>query len=250
MPVSLESHETQLHQEINSQKEWIRAAQCGDKTIRNEFVEKNMGLVYHVAKRYLNRGYDLEELVQVGCIGLIKSVEKFNVEYDVCFSTYAVYLIQGEIRRFMRDDGMIKVSRSLKEKAIKINHAKTLMIQQLNREPTIEEIVEKTGLSKEDILLAMEAQIEVDSIDSELFRDGNMKKIVGEEERMEDKILDQILLKQMISKLSGNDRKIILLRYGKGWTQSTVGKKLNMSQVQISRREKKILEEMKSFFTE
>ncbi|MBE5872148.1 MAG: sigma-70 family RNA polymerase sigma factor [Lachnospiraceae bacterium] len=221
---------------MQKQRERIRLAQSGEKEERDRFVEENMGLVCHVARRFLNRGYDLEELIQVGCIGLIKAVQKFDVRYEVCFSTYAVCLIQGEIRRFIRDGGLVKVGRTVKENGARIMRGREKLLQKSGREPTIRELREETGLTEEEILLAMEANAEVDSIDRENFNTAFCKTAA-----QQDKVLDHVMLSQILNGLSGRDRHLILLRYQEGLTQAETGKRLQMSQVQISRQEKKIL---------
>ena len=221
---------------IQEQREKIRQAQSGKKEDRDRFVEENMGLVCHVARRFLNRGYDLEELIQVGSIGLIKAVQKFDVQYEVCFSTYAVCLIQGEIRRFLRDDGPVKVGRTLKENGARIMKGRQKLLQEYAREPTLQELKKETGLTEEEILLAMEANAEVDSIDRENFNTAFCGTTA-----QQDRVLDHVMLSQVLNGLPGQDRHLIILRYLEGLTQAETGKRLQMSQVQISRQEKKIL---------
>jgi RNA polymerase sporulation-specific sigma factor len=240
MQVPVEETQVQKEKEQHKsgrQRELIKRAQGGDAVARDTFVQENMGLVYHVVKRFMGRGHEMEDLAQIGCIGLLKAIQNFNLDYDVCFSTYAVYLISGEIRRFLRDDGMIKVSRTIKENGIKLWRCKEELLQKLGREATINELAEASGMTKEDIVVALEANADVDSIDRETF------VMTGVEQQ--ESVLDRIVVKQMLERLEEKDRMLIVLRYQKGLTQTQVGKQLHMSQVQISRREKKILENMR-----
>lgn len=250
MQVPVEDEKAQVRKEeekqkIQRQREQIKLAQEGDKTVRDKFVIENMGLVYHVARRFTNRGYELEDLSQIGSIGLIKAVQNFNTDYEVCFSTYAVYLIQGEIRRFLRDDGPIKVSRTLKENGARISKSKEKLTLELGREPTLQELAEDTLIQKEDIVLALEANAEMDSIDRDNFAASRISESDMNGVSDNDRVLNKLVLQQMIDTLSENDKLLILLRYQNGLTQTEVGNRLNMTQVQISRREKKILSQFK-----
>ncbi len=223
----------------------IARSQAGDKEAREVLIEKNLGLVHHIVKRFLGRGYDAEDLFQIGSIGLMKAIDKFDLAYDVKFSTYAVPMIIGEIRRFLRDDGMVKVSRTLKENGWKIKQASEKITREFGREATLEEIAEMTGIDKEDIVMAMEANVEVESIYKPIHqKEGSeirlMDKLV-EKEHQEDRILDSMLLQQLLETLDKEERRLIYLRYFKNQTQSAVGKKLGISQVQVSRMEKKIM---------
>lgn len=249
MHVPVAETDTQVQKEENREKlqvqrEKIKKAQSGDIAARDMFVQENMGLVYHVTKRFANRGYEKEDLCQIGCIGLLKAIQNFDTEYEVCFSTYAVYLIQGEIRRFLRDDGPIKVSRSLKENGAKIHRERERLQQEMNRDPTIHELAEACGLNREEIVMALEANAEVDSLDQNVvLQSGLEKRGYKQGEKTEnDKLIDRIVLKQILDRLKPKDRQLIFLRYQKGMTQTEAGNCLNMTQVQISRREKKILE--------
>ena len=229
--------------------ELILKAQRGDRSAREQIIKENLGLVHSIVKKFMGRGYDAEDLFQIGCIGIIKAVDKFDTSYNVRFSTYAVPMIMGEIKRFLRDDGAIKVSRNLKEIAVKVGRAKETLEKELCREASISEIAEKTGETKENIIMAMEAASPLESIykcvnqgeKGETYLIDKLSK--GESE---DKLVDEISVRQLISKLCERDKKIILLRYFKGKTQREISKVMGISQVQISRIEKKILSDMRT----
>lgn len=231
-------------------------AKKGDKNARDVLVEKNLGLVRFIVKRFQNRGYDTEDLFQIGCIGLVKAVDQFDLEYQVKFSTYAVPLITGEIKRFLRDDGMIKVSRTLKENGYRIKQAAEMLSGKYGREPAMKELEEATGLKKEEIAMALEANVEIESIYRTVYQsDGNeiylVDKIVkgaetgtlskGGADAEKERLLDHILLKQLMDKLDGKEKEIIRLRFFEDKTQTEVAKILNMNQVQVCRQEKKTL---------
>ena len=223
----------------------IQKAHEGDKEAREQLVKENVGLIWSVVKRFYGRGTDAEDLFQIGSIGLLKAIDKFDLSYDGRFSTYAVPMISGEIKRFLRDDGMIKVSRSLKELSYKLFQAREEMTAALGREPTIEELSLELHVEKEEIVQAMEAGGEVESIYKPIHqKEGSeirlMDKLV-EKEHQEDRILDSMLLQQLLETLDKEERRLIYLRYFKNQTQSAVGKKLGISQVQVSRMEKKIM---------
>ena len=223
----------------------IQKAHEGDKEAREQLVKENVGLIWSVVKRFYGRGTDAEDRFQIGSIGLLKAIDKFDLSYDVRFSTYAVPMISGEIKRFLRDDGMIKVSRSLKELSYKLFQAREEMTAALGREPTIEELSLELHVEKEEIVQAMEAGGEVESIYKPIHqKEGSeirlMDKLV-EKEHQEDRILDSMLLQQLLETLDKEERRLIYLRYFKNQTQSAVGKKLGISQVQVSRMEKKIM---------
>lgn len=222
-------------------------AQHGDKAARDKVVRENMGLVYMVAKRFADRGTEFEELVQIGAIGLIKSVDKFDAAMGYSFSTYAVPLIMGEIRRFLRDDNMIHVSRQLKEYARKIAIVREKYKESENREPTMEELSDKTGLSKEDIVAAMESVYEVESISKPLCGGSEGTHALTIEDQIEDKehfelpVLNRIAIAQIMDELEENEAELIRLRYMDEQTQTQVAHTLGMNQVAVSRLEKKIL---------
>lgn len=227
----------------------IIQSQKGDKSARDKIVQDNLGLVWSVVRRFTGRGYDGEDLFQTGCIGLIKAIDKFDVSLKLCFSTYAVPLIVGEIKRFLRDDGIIKVSRSIKENAWKVRRASEQIAKKLGRDATMEELQKETALSSEEIVLAMEASAEVDSIYKTVYQgDGSeitlADKLTIEKDDKEE-VLNHMLLKQLMEHLEENDRTLIDLRYFQEKTQMEVAKELGISQVQVSRLEKKILIKMR-----
>lgn len=227
----------------------IKQSHEGDKDARNTLVERNLGLVWSIVRRFSGRGHEIEDLFQIGCIGLMKAIDKFDVSYDVKFSTYAVPMISGEIKRFLRDDGMVKVSRSIKENAWKIRNASDRLTQELGRDATVEEISLETNLLIEDIVVAMEANEEVESIYKPVYQsDGNqiyMMDKLPEKKDYNEILLNQMLIEQMLDGLTELERQIIKLRYFKDKTQVEVAKEVGISQVQVSRMEKKILLQMR-----
>ena len=228
-------------------QELLEKAQQGDKVARNGLVQENMGLVYMVAKRFADRGVETEELAQIGVIGLIKAVDKFDPGLGFTFSTYAVPLIMGEIRRFLRDDNMIHVSRRLKENARKIAIIRENIKKTENREPTIEELCAQTGLLREDLVAAMESVYEVESISqpvggiSEDARALTIEDQLEDQEHFEAPVLNRIVLTQLMEELEEREAQLIRLRYVEERTQSQVAQALGMNQVAVSRLEKKIL---------
>lgn len=227
----------------------IRKSHDGDEKARAQIVEENVGLIWCVVRRFLGRGVESEDLFQIGSIGLLKAIDKFDFAYDVKFSTYAVPMISGEIQRFLRDDGIIKVSRSLKELAYKAFQAKEIMQERLQRDPTLEELAGYMKVEKEELVMAMEASIEVESIYKSVYqKDGNeipLLERLEEKEGQEEKVLNRMLLGQLLETLSKEERQIIYLRYFVNKTQMEIGKLLGISQVQVSRMEKKILKKMR-----
>lgn len=221
----------------------------GDKTAREQLVEENMGLVFMVVRRFDGRGCDREDLVQIGSIGLLKAIDHFDMTFDVRFSTYAVPMITGEIRRFLRDDGMIKVSRILKETASKAYYAKELLENRNGKEPTLEEIAEETGISKEELVLAMEAVSEVESLSQTVYNGDGSPVLLGD--RLPDRqdhneeLLNRMLLEGLLSMLTPDEQELIRLRYFEDQTQVQTAEKLGMTQVQVSRAEKRILRRMR-----
>lgn len=227
----------------------IQRSHEGDETARAQLVEENVGLVWCIVKRFYGRGAEAEDLFQIGSIGLLKAIDKFDLQYDVKFSTYAVPMISGEIKRFLRDDGMIKVSRSLKEISYKAYQEKERFRMKWNREPTIEELSEQLGIEKEDLMMAMESANEVESLQKTIYqKDGNeillLDKLEEKEER-EEGILNRMLLQQLLESLDKEERQLIYLRYFQNKTQSEIGRKLGISQVQVSRMEKRILKQLR-----
>ena len=227
----------------------IRKSHEGDKEAREQIVKENVGLVWCVVRRFYGRGAESEDLFQIGSIGLLKAIDKFDLSYDVKFSTYAVPMISGEIKRFLRDDGMIKVSRTLKEMSYKIFRTREMMIDRLGREPTIEELSEEMQIEKEEIVEALEAGNEVESIYKPIHqKEGNEIRVMDkleENEHQEEKILDHMLLQQLLGTLEKEERTLIYMRYFQDRTQSEVGKELGISQVQVSRMEKRIMENLR-----
>ncbi len=242
----------------------IEKSQAGDKEARDILIENNLGLVHHIVKRFAGRGYDTEDLFQIGTIGLIKAIDKFDLSFEVKFSTYAVPMILGEIKRFLRDDGMIKVSRTLKENGMKARVATEKLINRLGREPHIAEVAAEAGLTVEEVSLAMEAGAEVESIyksvyqadGSEIFlvdkmagsakgEAGKMTQSGAPEDHEKEALLNHLLLGQLLDSLSERDRSLITMRYFEDKTQSEVASCMGISQVQVSRMEKKILLHMR-----
>lgn len=230
----------------------IERAHQGDKTARDKLVTDNMGLVWSIVRRFGGRGYEMEDLFQIGSIGLMKAIDKFETAFDVKFSTYAVPMITGEIKRFLRDDGMIKVSRSIKEMAGKVRSAREEMSASLGREPTIEEIAGKLGASREEVAASLEAGAEVES----LYRPVGGNEDSGiclmdrlEEDRDDHEVLiNRIVLRELMEGLDKEQREIILRRYFYNQTQTKIAADLGISQVQVSRMEKRILKEMRRRF--
>ena len=217
-----------------------------DKEELGRIVENNSGLVWSIVKRFTGRGYENEDLYQIGTIGLIKAIKNFNPEYEVKLSTYAVTYIIGEIKKFIRDDGIIKVSRSIKELCVKIKDIENRNIIE-GKNVTIEEIARELKVEKEDIALAIDSMKQVESIYQEESNDGKISiidKISSEKDETEITV-NKIFIKELLNKMDSRDRQIIMLRYFNGQTQSQVAKMLNISQVQVSRIEKKILNKMK-----
>lgn len=214
-------------------------AKNGDDHAKEKLIEQNLGLVWSVARRFTGRGYDIEDLFQIGCIGLIKCIDKFSFEYDVKFSTYAVPLIQGEIRRFLRDSGAIKVSRSLKEMNMKVEQYRQKIKKEKGYEPEITEIAAALSFDAGDIVMAMEASLEIESLDT--------PGVLSKTEEYSQDIVDHITLSQLLDRLDPDEQMLIRLRYFEDRTQTETGKALGLSQVQVSRKEKKILEKLKEY---
>lgn len=228
-------------------KRLIALSQSGDELAKDTLVQSNIRLVWSVVQRFLNRGYDPEDLFQIGCIGLLKSVEKFDLSYDVKFSTYAVPMIIGEIQRFLRDDGTVKVSRSLKEMANKVRKAKDELSKTLGRLPTINEVAEFLGITPEDVVFAQEANKPPSSIHETVFEnDGDPITLMDQiADDSQEKWFDNLALSEAIETLTERERLIVYLRYYRDQTQSEVASRLGISQVQVSRLEKKILKAIK-----
>ena len=220
----------------------------GDKHARDQLVEENMGLVWSIVRRFSNRGYDPEELSQVGAMGLIKAVQKFDPSFQVQFSTYAVPMILGEIKRFLRDDGPVKVSRSLKEQAIKGWRAAEQLRRALGRDPTINEIAAESGVEVENLIEAFDAVTPPESLSAGMGdKDGNETTLLDRipSENHENAVINRVMVESMLNTLNSRERQILILRYFKGKTQTEISKIIGVSQVQISRIEKAALERLK-----
>lgn len=230
----------------------IEKVHQGDEQAKAQLVEENTGLVWCVVKRFLHRGTEAEDLFQIGSIGLLKAIDKFDTSYQVKFSTYAVPLIAGELKRFLRDDGMIKVSRSLKELSAKAYACRERMRKQWGREPTLAELAELLQVEAEELASAMEASAEVESLQRPVYeKDGHEIPLMDqleEQDRREEAILNHMVLGELLKRLSGEDRKLIYLRYFVNKTQTEIGKLMGISQVQVSRAEKRILKQMREVY--
>lgn len=222
-------------------EELILRSQEGDKTASEQLVTENAGLIWSVAKRFLGRGTEAEDLYQLGCVGFLKAVEGFDLEFGTQFSTYAVPKIAGEIRRFLRDDGAIKVSRSLKERSASIRILRTRLSSALGREPTLKELSDHLGLTPEEIAMAETATMEVESIHRECGEEGFTLENILSDTESEERMLEKIALRQAISELPEREKSVISLRYFHGLTQDRTAKVLGVSQVQVSRIEKKAI---------
>jgi len=239
----------QSYKDIDTMK-LIEMAKAGDKKAQGVLVEKNVGLVWSIVRRFQNRGHEIEDLFQIGCIGLIKAINKFDKSFDVKFSTYAVPMIIGEIKRFLRDDGIIKVSRSLKEMSYRAKITKELMSKELGREPTINEMAARMDVSNEELVMAIEAGYSPESLFNPVVDGENSLMLI---DRLNDQctdsetdIIDKISLRQILDTLKPREKQIIILRYFKEKTQVQIAKQLGISQVQVSRIEKKILDDLRN----
>lgn len=232
---------------MNGITERIERAQRGDKGERDRLVVDNMPLVWSMVGRFSSSGKDKEELFQIGMIGLMQAIDRFDTTYDVRFSTYAVPLILGEIRRFLRDDNPIKVSRTIAE------HRKQIQtLQQGQEDISVDQIVEKTGLTREDVVLAMASARPVTSIYETAYDSGESQVLVvdqleGKEKPMEEEVLEEQILALAMQALSAEEKRLIQMRFFENMTQTEIAGRLGMTQVQVSRREKKILQKMREF---
>ena len=229
--------------------EMLERIKGGDTSVREKFINGNLRLVLSVIQRFANRGENPDDLFQVGCIGLIKALENFDMSHGVKFSTYAVPMISGEIKRFLRDDGMIKVSRSLKELSYKGYQAQEVLGRKLGREPSVTELAEYLDVSPEELTMAMDACTDVESLHRPVYKkegqEISLMEKVGKEDGAEERVLDHLLLKELLTSLDKEERKLIYLRYFAEKTQTQVGKEMGISQVQVSRMEKKILKNLR-----
>ena len=226
----------------------IRRAHAGDEEAREQLVMGNVGLVWSIVRRFQNRGVEPEDLFQIGTIGLIKAVDKFDCSYEVCFSTYAVPMITGEIKRYLRDDGILKVSRSLKETAAKAYRIREQQEKQTGREPTTQEIARELGISPEELMEAMDSYVQVESLQQTIYQgEGNTILLMDkleEKENQSERVLNRLFLEEILGKLEGEERELIYQRYFQEKTQSVIAKEMGISQVQVSRMEKRILKKM------
>lgn len=226
---------------MSSTEDLLKRAQSGDQEAAEILLSQNSGLIWAVAKRYTGRGIETDDLYQLGCLGFIKAVNGFDLSFGTQFSTYAVPKISGEIRRFLRDDGVVKVSRTIKEQAITIKTMRNQLTSALGREPTLLEISRQTGFTPEEIALAENATATVESIHRELGQEGFSLENILADEHTEERLVEQISLQQAMEKLPERENIVIKLRYYHGLTQDRVSKVLGVSQVQVSRIEKKAI---------
>ncbi len=226
----------------------LKGASLGNSKALEKMIELNNGLIWSIAKRFTGRGYELEDLYQIGCIGMIKSIKKFDFKFGVKFSTYAVPYILGEIKKFLRDDGIIKISRSIKELGIKIKEIEKEYVLKKGESISVKKLSDLLKVPEVDIVSAIEASKQVGSINEEVYEDGKFTKIdkIVSNRDEQGKIIDKIVLNEMVNSLKERDKKIIVLRFYKEKTQTQVAKILGISQVQVSRIEKRILKDLKN----
>ena len=227
----------------------IARAHQGDKEARDTIFEENIGLIWSIVKRFQNRGVELEDLFQIGSIGLLKAVDKFDLSYDVKFSTYAVPMISGEIKRFLRDEGMIKVSRSLKEVCYKAYLAREKLEKELGRDPQIAEMAGEIGIPQEELMMALDSNVEIESLQKTIYQgEGNDIRLIDkleEKKNRQEESLNRILLEEILGQLTVSERRLIYMRYFQERTQTEIARELGVSQVQVSRMEKKILKRLR-----
>ena len=230
-------------------EELIRRSQDGDIAARETLIEENLGLIHHVVKRFLGRGVEAEDLFQIGAVGLVKAVDRFDLSFGVRFSTYAVPMIAGEIKRFLRDDSMIKVSRSLKELAVKAARLREQLLMERGEEPGVDELARRLKVEPEELVQAMDSSIEVESLQKVICQGSSegvslMERVEQGHDEQEE-LLRRMLLEELLSSLEPRERRLIVLRFFYDRTQTQVAMELGMSQVQVSRLEKKILSALK-----
>ena len=225
--------------------ELIRRAQQGERAASQRLVEENAGLIWSVARRYFGRGVEPDDLYQLGCVGFLKAIEGFDTGYGTQFSTYAVPKISGEIRRFLRDDGTVKVSRGIKEQAAKIRQARVVLEQRIGREPKMSELAAETGLSPEEIAFAETATGPADSIHRESGEDGFTLELVLGDYGAEERLVEHVALRTAVEKLPEREKQVIALRYFHGLTQQAAARILHVSQVQVSRIERRAIEQLR-----
>jgi len=227
----------------------ISQAQAGDNLAAEQLIKENSGLIWSVVKKFAKRGYEPDDLYQIGAIGLLKCIRKFDTSYDVKFSTYAIPMIIGEIKRFLRDDGLIKISRPLKELATKARYVQEQLVAKLGRQPTISELAAEVGAQVEDLVVAMEAGLDVESLHATIYQgDGSPIYLidkVAQNHDKGDKDITIMALKELIGRLKPKERQVVVLRYFQDKTQMEVAKAIGVSQVQVSRIEKKVLQSLR-----
>ena len=235
-------------------RELLRRARAGETECREAAVLANTGLVWSMVRRFTGRGYEAEDLFQIGCIGLLKAIDRFDLSFDVCFSTSAVPMIAGEIRRFLRDDGMLKVSRSMKELAMRVRSAREALTGELGREPGMDEIAGRVGVSREQVVASLEAVTQVDSIYRNIGnKEGQELALMDrltDENQEEENLMNRMVLEHLLEKLDGLEREIIVRRYFEDQTQTQIAQELSLTQVQVSRMEKRILQRMREWMRE
>jgi len=231
----------------------IVRAQAGDDSAAEQLIKENNGLIWSVVKKFAKRGYELDDLYQIGAIGLLKCIRKFDASFDVKFSTYAIPMIIGEIKRFLRDDGMIKVSRPMKEIATKARYVTEMLTAKLGRQPTMNELADELNISTEELVVAMEAGLDVESLHATIYQgDGSPIFLIDKVTQGQDdgdKVVNILTLKQLIERLKPKERQVVILRYFQDKTQMEVAKAIGVSQVQVSRIEKKVLQALKDGLT-
>lgn len=230
----------------------IEKSHNGDKEAREQLVEENIGLIWCVVKRFYGRGIEAEDLFQIGSIGLLKAVDKFDPAFEVKFSTYAIPMILGELKRFFRDDGMIKVSRSIKENQHRVYLAREKIEKELGREPSLKEIAEMLEMPPEEVAMTMDSAAEVESLYRTVYQsegtDISLIDKIPEKENAEEHLLNRIFLEEILGKLESSDRKLLYMRYFQDQTQTQIAEQLGVSQVQVSRMEKRILKKLRSLY--
>ncbi|MCL2401511.1 MAG: sigma-70 family RNA polymerase sigma factor [Oscillospiraceae bacterium] len=225
--------------------ELLLSAKAGDNDALAEMVDRNAGLIWSIARRYFGRGVDPDDLYQLGCVGFLKAVQGFDTEFGTQFSTYAVPKITGEIRRFLRDDGSIKVSRSIKERAGLIRNARSALEQKLGREPTVSEISAELGISVEDMAIAETAAAAPESLHRETGEHGfSLESVLGDWSQ-EEKLIEHVALREAVSALPDKEQMVINLRYYRGMTQEAASRVLKVSQVQVSRLERRAVQQLR-----
>ena len=230
---------------MNGAMELLRAAQEGDRDACEQAVLENNGLIWSVVRRYYGRGVEPDDLYQLGCLGFLKAIRGFDFSYGTCFSTYAVPMIIGEIKRYLRDDGILKVSRSLKENHYRIYQVREALTRRLEREPTTGEMAEEMGISIEELVMTMESGAEVESLHKTIYQgegtEISLMDKLPEKENRQEKVLDRIFLEEILGTLEAKERRLIYMRYFQNMTQMEIAHELGVSQVQVSRMEKRIL---------